>query len=570
MEHLLAVIGAAVIGAAAWYFGRRSAPPAPAVAPPPPPPPQVVHVPASQEEVERAQFEARRIRADAEAQAEKARQQADQLRQQNDVLREKSDQLRQQTEQTAQRERARIETELREKRQRFEAELQTEEKAHREKVMESERRLARKEAETDKEKQRIEVREKEITGEKERLEKAAAEVKAKDEALAAKLEEEEQKLLSIAQLSAQEARDIVMKRFEEECQGDLAKYLAKKEEEKKDRAEELAQRIVGTAIQRCAVRYVSDTVTSVIDLPSDEMKGRIIGREGRNIRAIEKATGVDVIVDDTPGVIVISCFDAVRRETARRALEKLIGDGRIHPARIDELIEAEKKGIDEDIRNTGKKACADLGLQKVHPQIQFLVGRLKYRTSYGQNVLEHSIEIAHIMSSICAELKLDPLIGKRCGLMHDIGKALTHELDGSHAVLGADQARRFDEARLIWNAIGAHHEDMPYESTYAVLTQIGDAISAGRPGARRDSVEQYIERLEKLEATAVSFSGVSSAYAVQAGRELRVMVDADKLDDQQALLTARDIARKIEAELTYPGEIKVTLIRERKVTEVAH
>ncbi len=570
MEIILFVLGAAVIGAAAWYFGRKSAPPAPAVAPPPPPPPQVVHVPASQEEVERAQVEARRIRADAETQAEKARQQADQLRQQNDALREKSDQLRQQTEQTAQRERVRIEAELREKRQRFEAELQAEEKLHREKVLDAERRLARKEAETDKEKQRIEVREKEIVGDKERLEKAAAEVKAKDDALAAKLKEEEQKLLSIAQLSAQEARDIVMKRFEEECQGDLAKYLAKKEEEKKERADELAQRIVGTAIQRCAVRYVSDTVTSVIDLPSDEMKGRIIGREGRNIRAIEKATGVDVIVDDTPGVIVISCFDAVRRETARRALEKLIGDGRIHPARIDELIEAEKKGIDEDIRNTGKKACADLGLQKVHPQIQFLVGRLKYRTSYGQNVLEHSIEIAHIMSSICAELKLDPLIGKRCGLMHDIGKALTHELDGSHAVLGADQARRFDEARLIWNAIGAHHEDMPYESTYAVLTQIGDAISAGRPGARRDSVEQYIERLEKLEATATSFSGVSSAYAVQAGRELRVMVDADKLDDQQALLTARDIARKIEAELTYPGEIKVTLIRERKVTEVAH
>lgn len=567
METVLFIALGVVAAGAAYFFGRKNAPVAPAA---PPPPPQVVHVPASQEELDRAQAEARRVRAEADAQAAAVRQQADQLRQQNDALREKSDQLRQQTEQTAQRERVRIETELREKRQRFEAELQAEAKDHRDKVLETERRLARKEAETDKEKQRIEVRDQEIAAEKQRLDQQAAEVKAKDEALAAKLKEEEAKLLSIAQLSAQEARDIVMKKFEEECQGDLAKYLAKKEEEKKERADEIAQRIVGTAIQRCAVRYVSDTVTSVIDLPSDEMKGRIIGREGRNIRAIEKATGVDVIVDDTPGVIVISCFDAVRRETARRALEKLIGDGRIHPARIDELIEAEKKGIDEDIRNTGKKACADLGLQKVHPQIQFLVGRLKYRTSYGQNVLEHSIEIAHIMSSICAELRLDPLVGKRCGLMHDIGKALTHELDGSHAVLGADQARRFDEPRLIWNAIGAHHEDMPYESTYAVLTQIGDAISAGRPGARRDSVEQYIERLEKLEATAVSFEGVSSAYAVQAGRELRVMVDADKLDDNQALLTARNIARKIEDELTYPGEIKVTLIRERKVTEVAH
>ena len=436
-------------------------------------------------------------------------------------------------------------------------------------MLDAERKLARREAETQQERQKVAVLEKTLEEEKEKLGTQLAEAKTRDEELKAKIAEEEQKLLSIAQLSATEARDIVMKKFEEACQSDLAKYLEKKEEEKKDRADELAQRIVGTAIQRCAVRYVSDTVTSVIDLPSDEMKGRIIGREGRNIRAIEKATGVDVIVDDTPGVIVISCFDMVRREIARRALEKLINDGRIHPTRIEELIETEKKAIDEDIRNTGKKVCAELGLLKVHAQIQYLIGRLKYRTSYGQNVLEHSIEIAHILSSIASELKLDPLIGKRCGLMHDIGKALTHELDGSHAVLGAEQARRFDEPRLIWNAIGAHHEDMPYESTYAVLTQVGDAISASRPGARRDSVEQYIERLEKLEAAATSFSGVVSAYAVQAGRELRVLVDADKLDDQQALLTARDIAKKIEDELTYPGEIRVTLIRERKVVEVA-
>jgi ribonuclease Y len=444
-----------------------------------------------------------------------------------------------------------------------------EERKRQEKVLDAERKLARREAETQQERQKVAVLEKTLEEEKEKLGTQLAEAKTRDEELKAKIAEEEQKLLSIAQLSATEARDIVMKKFEEACQSDLAKYLEKKEEEKKDRADELAQRIVGTAIQRCAVRYVSDTVTSVIDLPSDEMKGRIIGREGRNIRAIEKATGVDVIVDDTPGVIVISCFDMVRREIARRALEKLINDGRIHPTRIEELIETEKKAIDEDIRNTGKKVCAELGLLKVHAQIQYLIGRLKYRTSYGQNVLEHSIEIAHILSSIASELKLDPLIGKRCGLMHDIGKALTHELDGSHAVLGAEQARRFDEPRLIWNAIGAHHEDMPYESTYAVLTQVGDAISASRPGARRDSVEQYIERLEKLEAAATSFSGVVSAYAVQAGRELRVLVDADKLDDQQALLTARDIAKKIEDELTYPGEIRVTLIRERKVVEVA-
>ena len=555
------VIAVVIVGGIAYFFGSRKssgaalaesvAPPrahAPASGPVRPPEPAAPRPAAAPEDVERARLEAQRVRYEAESAAMQVRQQA---------------------EQHANTVRNRAESDIRDLRNKAEAAWNEEERKRQEKMLDVERRLARREAETHQERQKVAVLEKTLEEEKEKLGTQLAEAKTRDEELKAKIAEEEQKLLSIAQLSAQEARDIVMKKFEEACQSDLAKYLEKKEEEKKDRADELAQRIVGTAIQRCAVRYVSDTVTSVIDLPSDEMKGRIIGREGRNIRAIEKATGVDVIVDDTPGVIVISCFDMVRREIARRALEKLINDGRIHPTRIEELIESEKKAIDEDIRNTGKKTCADLGLLKVHPQIQYLIGRLKYRTSYGQNVLEHSIEIAHILSSISSELKLDPLIGKRCGLMHDIGKALTHELDGSHAVLGAEQARRFDEPRLIWNAIGAHHEDMPYESTYAVLTQVGDAISAGRPGARRDSVEQYIERLEKLEAAATSFSGVVSAYAVQAGRELRVLVDADKLDDQQALLTARDIAKKIEDELTYPGEIRVTLIRERKVVEVA-
>jgi ribonuclease Y len=562
--QIVAIAGAvaAVVGGA-FFLGRKKsagAPPAVPSAPPPPrasaPAPAPVRAPepaapravAAPEDVERARLDAQRIRLEAEAAAM---------------------QLKQQAEQQASTLRYRAESEARELRSKAEQAWNDEERKRQEKVLDTERKLARREAETQQERQKITVLEQTLEEEKQKLGVQLAEAKTHDEELKTKIVEQDQKLLSIAQLSATEARDIVMKRFEEACQGDMAKYLEKKEEEKKDRADELAQRIVGTAIQRCAVRYVSDTVTSVIDLPSDEMKGRIIGREGRNIRAIEKATGVDVIVDDTPGVIVISCFDMVRREIARRALEKLINDGRIHPTRIEELIETEKKAIDEDIRNTGKKVCAELGLLKVHAQIQYLIGRLKYRTSYGQNVLEHSIEIAHILSSIASELKLDPLIGKRCGLMHDIGKALTHELDGSHAVLGAEQARRFDEPRLIWNAIGAHHEDMPYESTYAVLTQVGDAISAGRPGARRDSVEQYIERLEKLEAAATSFSGVVSAYAVQAGRELRVLVDADKLDDQQALLTARDIAKKIEDELTYPGEIRVTLIRERKVVEVA-
>ncbi len=422
------VIAAVIVVGFAFLFGKRKAAGPAAVAPAAPPrasapAPAPVRAPeparptGSPEDVERARLEAQRIRRDAESAAM---------------------QLRQQAEQHANAVRNRAESDVRDLRNKAEAAWNEEERKRQEKMLDVERRLARREAETHQERQKVAVLEKSLEDERTKLGTQLAETKARDDELKTKIAEEDQKLLSIAQLSAQEARDIVMKKFEEECQSDLAKYLEKKEEEKKDRAEELAQRIVGTAIQRCAVRYVSDTVTSVIDLPSDEMKGRIIGREGRNIRAIEKATGVDVIVDDTPGVIVISCFDMVRRETARRALEKLINDGRIHPTRIEELIETEKKAIDEDIRNTGKKTCADLGLQKVHPQIQYLIGRLKYRTSYGQNVLEHSIEIAHILSSIASELKLDPLIGKRCGLMHDIGKALTHELDGSHAVLGAE------------------------------------------------------------------------------------------------------------------------------------
>lgn len=459
--------------------------------------------------------------------------------------------------------------ELQDERRRFKKELDHERQEHKHEQRKVERRLEKREGELDRQQDKLSNKERNLDDQKAKLEAKTQKIDRTQEKLDKALDEEREKLLQISQLSEGEARDIVMRRFEEECEGDLAKFVERQEESRKERAEEIAQRVVGTAIQRCAVRYTSEAVTSVIDLPSDDMKGRIIGREGRNIRAIEKATGVDVIVDDTPGVIVISCFDAVRREIARKALSQLIQDGRVHPARVEELVEQHRKEIDEDIRQTGRKTCQELQLGRVHPQVQYLVGRLKYRTSYGQNVLQHSIEVAHIMSSMAAELKLDPMIGKRCGLLHDIGKALTHELDGSHAVIGAEQARRFDEPRRIWNAIGAHHEDMPYESVYAVLTQVGDAISAARPGARRDTIERYIERLEKLEKTATDFDGVVSAYAVQAGREIRVLVDPDKMSDDRALLTARDIAKKIEDELTYPGEIRVTLVRERRVTEVA-
>ena len=434
----------------------------------------------------------------------------------------------------------------------------------------SERTLEKRESQLDRQEEKVQGKSRKLDEEKERVQVKEKKLEDTQKEVDDSLTKQRSRLLEIAELNPQEAKDIVLERFERECASDLAKFIKKNEEVKKEHAEEISQRILASTIQRCAVQYTCEAVTSAIDLPSDDMKGRIIGREGRNIRAIEKATGVDVIVDDTPGVIIISCFDAVRREIARKAMERLIQDGRIHPARVEDLVATTRKEIENDIKSAGRKTVKDLKLARVHPQLQYLVGRLKFRSSYGQNVLDHSIEVAYILAMIAAELKLDPVVARRCGIMHDMGKSLTHEVEGSHAIIGYEQAKRYDEKHLVCNAIGAHHEEMPYESPYAVLTQVADAISAGRPGARRDSIERYIERLEKLEKTATSFDGVQSAFALQAGRELRVMADADKMSDDEALVIASKIARKIEEELTYPGEIKVTLIRERRVTEVAH
>jgi len=306
-----------------------------------------------------------------------------------------------------------------------------------------------------------------------------------------------------------------------------------------------------------------------VDIPNDDMKGRIIGREGRNIRAIEKVTGVDIIVDDTPGVIVVSCFDNVRREIARRSLEKLITDGRIHPSRIEELVAQTKKEIDDDIRETGKATLADLDIHNVNGRITRLLGRLKYRTSYGQNVLKHSMEVSHLAGSLAAELRISTKMAKRCGLLHDIGKALDHELEGGHPSIGADVARRCDERKEVVNSIASHHEDVPQETIFAVITQIADAISAARPGARRETMEKYIKRLKRLEEVASGFEGVTQSFAIQAGREVRVLVNSDKIGDNDSILICRKIAKKIEEELSYPGEVKVTLIRETRITEYA-
>jgi len=324
------------------------------------------------------------------------------------------------------------------------------------------------------------------------------------------------------------------------------------------------------AIQRLAADHTVESVVSTIDLPNDEMKGRIIGREGRNIRSFERATGVDVIVDDTPGVVVISGFDSVRREVAKVALEHLIVDGRIHPARIEEVVENTRKQIDEIIRESGKQAMMEADIHGLHPKELELLGRLKYRTSYGQNVLRHSLEVAHLMGALAGEMGLDPVLARRVGLLHDIGKAVDHETEGGHPEIGADLARRYGEDPLVVNAIEAHHEKVPAESVYAVLAMAADAVSASRPGARRETLENYIKRLERLETLAKGFPGVSKAYAIQAGREVRVIADADKLDDKSSAMLARDIAREIEKELTYPGEVRVTVIRETRITEVAH
>lgn len=383
------------------------------------------------------------------------------------------------------------------------------------------------------------------------------------------IEEENRALLKISNLSREEAEKLLLSRLEKELDIKCAEVISKKITEAKENAEQNAASLISTAIQRCAATHTAENIVSSIELPNNEMKGRIIGREGRNIRAFEKATGIDVIVDDTPGVIVLSGFDSVRREIARQSMEKLILDGRIHPAHIEEIVKETEKEIEQVILETGKQTCFDLGIHNVHPELIRLLGRLKYRTSYGQNQLQHSIEVSNLMGIIAGELKLDVPLAKRCGLLHDIGKAIGPEMEGTHAVAGADLAKRYDERPEVVNAIGGHHEEKPVESIYTVLVSATDAISAGRPGARRETLEKYIKRLERLESIATSFSGVESAYAIQAGREVRVMVCPDKVNDKIAAKMCYDIAREVEEQLEYPGEVVVTVIRETRFVEHA-
>jgi ribonucrease Y len=412
----------------------------------------------------------------------------------------------------------------------------------------------------------IKKREKQLAGKKDELDALLVERK---ELIEAARREQKQTLLRIANLSEEEAKRESLKAVERECQHEAGQLIqqitGKAEEEAKDNA----LKITLQAIQRYASEHTADSTVNAVPIPSDDMKGRVIGREGRNIRAFEKATGVDVIVDDTPGVIVVSCFDPVRRAIAAETMHKLLEDGRIHPTRIEEITAQVRKDIGERIVKYGKDACIEANIQGLHPKLSETMGRLYYRTSYGQNILRHSMETAYLCQVIAEELGLDGEIARRCGFLHDIGKALDHEAEGGHPQIGMDFAKKFGEKEAVLNAIGGHHNDIPSTTPYTPIVMAADAISGARPGARRETLDRYVKRLEQLEAIATDMKGVKDAYAIQAGREVRVIVDPDNVDDTNCSYIARDIAKRISDEMTFPGEIRVTVLREMRTIEYA-
>jgi ribonuclease Y len=382
-------------------------------------------------------------------------------------------------------------------------------------------------------------------------------------------EEQRRRLEQIAGLTAVDAKAMLVKQVEEEAKRDAMALVRDLEQQAREEAERRGRKIVTLAIQRVASEQTSESTVAVLPLPSDDMKGRIIGREGRNIRAFEAVTGVNLIIDDTPEAVLLSCFDPVRREVGRITLEKLVSDGRIHPARIEETYDRAKVEVESEVRRAGEDACIEVGITDLHPELVRVLGRLKYRTSYGQNVLRHLIETAHLAGIMASELGIDVQLAKRCGFLHDIGKALTHEVEGSHAIIGAELARRLKESPEVVHAIEAHHGEVEQRTVEAVLCQAADAISGGRPGARRETLESYVKRLERLEEIAVSYTGVDRVFAMQAGREVRIMVKPDDIDDVAAQVLARDVAKRVEQELQYPGQIKITVVRELRSVEYA-
>lgn len=442
------------------------------------------------------------------------------------------------------------------------SEAERENRERRNELQRLERRLLQKEESLDRKMESIERKEDALQRREDDIEKIRVD-------LAENLQKQVSELERLSGLTSDEARTILLSNIEEEVKHESAMMIKAIENQAKEEAEKRAREIISLAIQRCAADHVAESTVSVVALPNDEMKGRIIGREGRNIRTLETLTGIDLIIDDTPEAVILSGFDPIRREVARVALEKLILDGRIHPARIEEMVEKAQKEVEQRVREEGEQATFDTGIHGLHPEIVRLLGRLKWRTSYGQNVLKHSIEVAHLAGLMAAELGADVALARRAGLLHDIGKSVDHEVEGNHVSIGMDLAKKFRESRDVIHCIAAHHGDEEPRTIEAVLVAAADAVSAARPGARRETLESYIKRLQKLEEIADSFEGVEKAFAIQAGREIRIMVKPDKVDDASSLRVARDIVKRIESELEYPGQIKVVVIRETRAIDYA-
>jgi ribonucrease Y len=448
-------------------------------------------------------------------------------------------------------------------------EVEQEVKTKRVELQNTEKRLSQKESNLDKKTDVIDKKEEELSKREKQISSRETVLDNKMGEYDRILNEQRERLEKISGVTSEDAKKMLMQAMEDEARYEGTKLARKIEEEAREKADKKAKEILALAIQRYAGEYVAEDAVSVVSLPNEEMKGRIIGREGRNIRALEAATGVDIIIDDTPEAVILSCFNPIRREVARIAIERLISDGRIHPARIEEIVSKVAEDLEEKLKSAGEQAVFDAGVHNIHPEVVKLLGRLKFRSSYSQNVYQHSLEVAFICGILAAELKLNIQEAKRAGLLHDIGKAVDHEVEGSHSAIGADLAKKYGESETIIHSILAHHEEVPVANLLDVVVQAADALSGARPGARREMLETYIRRLEELERIASSFAGVEKSYAIQAGREIRIVVSSEKMNDDAIFLLSKDIAKKVETELSYPGQIKVVVIRETRAVEYA-